>query len=86
MRKQGRVRYDYPIVKELLRDWKAKYRLEEDFEGFYEALTKAIKLNPELKKLEVPLEKLKNDVHAASFGPWFGLIGPIVRPKRPNKR
>ncbi len=86
MRMKGTARYDYPIVRELLRDWRVKERLEKDFKGLYAALTKAIKANPKLKRLHVPLEKVKDDVHAASFGPFFGLIGPIARPRKPSKR
>ncbi len=86
MGKRVRGKSDYPIVKELIRDWKVKARLEKNFDGFYKRLTKAIKANPGLKNLEVPLEKVREDVDRASFGPIFGLIGPIADPRKAKKR
>lgn len=65
-----------PLAEVIARDVRNKTALDKQFWSFYKQMKKAIKFNEELKKLDVPLEKVRKAVKLAAWGDIFGI--PMV--------
>lgn len=78
-KKQTRL---YPLVEAIAQDARRKRALDKQFWSFYKQMKKAMGSNKKLKKLEVPLEKVKASIELAAFGRFFGIpMVTLVKPK-----
>jgi hypothetical protein len=71
-----------PLSEAIAQDARNKRALDKQFFSFYKQMKKAISSNAEMKKLEVPLEKVKESIQLAAFGGAFGI--PMVTVERPK--
>lgn len=71
-----------PLGEVIARDARNKRALDKQFSSFYKQMKKAIRFTPELKELEVPLERIRESVQQCAFGEFFGI--PKVEVKKPT--
>jgi len=72
-----------PLSEVIARDARNKKALEAHFMSFYAQMKKAMHGKSELKKLDVPLEKIKESVKAVAHGVFFGM--PMVTVEEPKE-
>jgi hypothetical protein len=72
----------YPLAEVIAMDAQRKGILDKEFWSFYKLMKKKISASPELRDLEVPLEKVKDAVQAAAFGRFFGI--PMITVEEPE--
>jgi hypothetical protein len=71
-----------PLSEAIAKDARNKRALNKQFFSFYKQMKRAISFSPELKELDVPLEKVKESVKLAAHGEEFGdLLVRLVKPK-----
>jgi len=71
-----------PLTETIARDTRNKRALRKQFWSFYKKTKEAVKLHPELKHLEVPLEEVKDSVQRFAHGVEFGeLMVELVVPE-----
>ena len=62
------------LAKAIADDARRKKALDKQFWAFYQQMKKAIRARPQLKELEVPLERTLESVKAAAYGISFGSV------------
>jgi len=63
-----------PLAEIIASDTRNKRALRRQFWSFYNKTKKAVRLHPELRHLEVPLEQIKDSVQRFAHGVEFGEV------------
>jgi hypothetical protein len=72
----------YPLTQAIALDADRKIALDKEFLTFYEQMQEQIKTKPDLKDLQIPLERVKDAVVACAHGAIFGV--PMVTVEEPE--
>jgi hypothetical protein len=79
--KSGRRATLRPLAETIAADTRNKKALRKQFWSFYNKTKRTLKLHPELRHLEVPLEEIKDSVQRFAHGVEFGeLLVELVVP------
>jgi hypothetical protein len=71
-----------PLSEAIAQDARNKRALNKQFYSFYRQMKKTMSFSPELKELEVPLEKVRESIQLAAWGGSFGI--PMVTVEKPK--
>ena len=71
-----------PLTEVISLDAQRKSALNKEFGRFYKLMRERMTASPEMKDLEVPLERVKDAVQIAAFGLRFGI--PMVTVEEPE--